>query len=335
MVPFDLMLTLVGFVLIGIGVYVFLSGRKRRIEHDGEPNQFEAFGIRIAVSNPAVLLIMFGVVLVLTPRFVPDKGKDSDLAGTLAQVQESLGLASAETEPRDIEPPADRIAPVEAEVEPASSPRPVVVSEPATTPVAPAPLKTEPAPKPVVAAKPPPAVKPPAPPAAPKVVRAPPPVAAVVKAPQPAPALPALRTAVLTDATASVEGVPVSVYRQKMKQELDGVAEELLAGRVTVSGANPGFRKVLRLERIKEFCRQWEVDAIFYAEVEPAAFEMGIESGNWPDAVFMLAECGQGIVRESRTIGLSPSEGDRFPFHKTLIRAARVFYNQHLGLLQP
>jgi len=179
-------------------------------------------------------------------------------------------------------------------------------------------------------------VKQPAKPAAPaEVAVATTPTPAPVPVPMPAGAKPALRTAVLTDATASVEGVSASVYRQKMKQELDQVAKELLSGEVTISGANPGFRKALRLGRMQDFCRQWQVDAIFYAEVEPAAFEIGVESGNWPDATFVLADCDKDEVRESKPVGLSPSQHDQFPFDLSLIRAARGFYTQHLGLLEP
>lgn len=358
MVPFDLMLTLVGFVLIGIGVYVFLSGRKRRVQHEGESNQFEAFGIRIAVSNPAVLLIMFGVVLVLTPRFMPGEGQSSGMADLVSGVQSGLGLeqeaataastaaAAAQTPVAVIAatPPAVIAGPVE--------PRPAnIPATPVTSPTVPATVtRQQVAPPAVVAAKPTVArspvtakpaavVKQPRPATIPKAAPKPPAVPAQV-AIVPPPALPvpakaALRAAVLTDATGSVEGVSVSVYRQKMKQALEPVTEELFADEISISDANPSFRKALRLKRLQDFCRQWQVDAILYAEVEPAAFEMGIESGNWPDAVFVLADCSNGEMRESLPVGLSPAERDRFPFHTTLVRAARRFYTQHLGMLGP
>ncbi|WP_286261924.1 hypothetical protein [Thalassotalea atypica] len=63
----DILVMLIGIVLIGIGLFLFVSGKK-----EASQNHVEGFGIKLNVSNPSVILIIIGVGLLVLPRFMPD-----------------------------------------------------------------------------------------------------------------------------------------------------------------------------------------------------------------------------------------------------------------------
>lgn len=67
MSPFDLVLMSVGALLTLVGVYLFASGKMR-----DKASRVEAFGIKLDVTNPSLILILAGVGLMLVPRFVPE-----------------------------------------------------------------------------------------------------------------------------------------------------------------------------------------------------------------------------------------------------------------------
>jgi hypothetical protein len=57
----------VGAMLTLVGVYLFASGKMR-----DKASRVEAFGIKLDVTNPSLILILAGVGLMLVPRFVPE-----------------------------------------------------------------------------------------------------------------------------------------------------------------------------------------------------------------------------------------------------------------------
>jgi len=63
----DIVVMLIGIILIAIGLYLFVSGKK-----ESSQNHVEGFGIKLNVSNPSVILIIVGVGLLVLPRFFPD-----------------------------------------------------------------------------------------------------------------------------------------------------------------------------------------------------------------------------------------------------------------------
>jgi hypothetical protein len=65
---FDYVIVAVGVALIIIGLVLFIAG-KRDTQH---ANQVEGFGIKLNVSNPSIILIIFGIGLVLFPRLMPN-----------------------------------------------------------------------------------------------------------------------------------------------------------------------------------------------------------------------------------------------------------------------
>jgi len=95
-VTFDTVLTIIGVLLIGFGLYIFLAGKGHR---EGAPSsKVEGFGIKIDVANPSILLIILGVGLVLVPRFFPDPTPDDDGASgfqQLPQIQAADSLLQA------------------------------------------------------------------------------------------------------------------------------------------------------------------------------------------------------------------------------------------------
>lgn len=86
---FDYLIMTVGGALIVVGLYLYISGKK----DGGSTNNLEGFGIKLNVSNPSILLIMVGVLLLLVPRFFP---KASSPIKTIPTVKNT-------TEPKIIE----------------------------------------------------------------------------------------------------------------------------------------------------------------------------------------------------------------------------------------
>ena len=64
---FDYVIMTVGGALTIIGLILFVLGKK-----EGGSNNVEGFGIKLNVSNPSIILIVFGVGLLLVPRLLPN-----------------------------------------------------------------------------------------------------------------------------------------------------------------------------------------------------------------------------------------------------------------------
>jgi hypothetical protein len=65
---FDYVIASFGAVLIVIGLYLFVAGK---IDSTSSSN-VEGFGIKLNISNPSILLIVIGVLLLLVPRLLPN-----------------------------------------------------------------------------------------------------------------------------------------------------------------------------------------------------------------------------------------------------------------------
>jgi len=66
METFDLVVMVVGGLLIAAGVLLFVTGKVA-----GSNNKIEAFGIKMDVSNPSLILLAAGIGLLLVPRLLP------------------------------------------------------------------------------------------------------------------------------------------------------------------------------------------------------------------------------------------------------------------------
>ncbi|HEX9593536.1 MAG TPA: hypothetical protein VGB12_09385 [bacterium] len=129
METFDLVVMVVGGFLIAAGFLLFVTGKVA-----GSNNKIEAFGIKMDVSNPSLILLAAGIGLLLVPRLLPAN--------------------------RNAEGPAPAVVATVAPAPQAATPAPAVQETPAALPQAVSPP---------VAATPQPAPAPPALPATPSL----------------------------------------------------------------------------------------------------------------------------------------------------------------------
>lgn len=64
---FDVIIMLIGAALIIVGVVIFVYGKVAPSK-----SNVEGFGFKLDISNPSILLIVFGVGLLLVPRLLPE-----------------------------------------------------------------------------------------------------------------------------------------------------------------------------------------------------------------------------------------------------------------------
>ena len=70
---FDIVIMVVGAILLLTGLYLFVSGKR----NEDSQSHVEGFGVKLNISNPSVLLIVFGVGLMLVPRLLPNPVKEN------------------------------------------------------------------------------------------------------------------------------------------------------------------------------------------------------------------------------------------------------------------
>ena len=121
-------LSFAGIGLIVVGLYVFVLG-KRKGEKGDETNKFEAFGIKIDVANPSILLIILGVVLLITPRVFPVDKAQKDLQ----HITEALDFQTEHQEPLPTPVASEDPMAPPAAVEVESLPAAVASPEPAAS----------------------------------------------------------------------------------------------------------------------------------------------------------------------------------------------------------
>ncbi|RLJ17466.1 hypothetical protein DJ031_14175 [bacterium endosymbiont of Escarpia laminata] len=82
--PLDTLLFWAGLGLLIVGLFIFVTGKSASKEEKSQSNRFEAFGIKIDVNNPSLILIILGVVMMLAPRILPQQTADLAPPGTTA-----------------------------------------------------------------------------------------------------------------------------------------------------------------------------------------------------------------------------------------------------------
>ena len=68
MEAFDIVIMVVGAILLLSGLFLFVSGKR----NEDSQSHVEGFGVKLNISNPSVLLIVFGAGLMLVPRLFPN-----------------------------------------------------------------------------------------------------------------------------------------------------------------------------------------------------------------------------------------------------------------------
>ncbi len=318
---FDTILMTAGVVLVITGLVMFI-----RSKTSTQASSVEAFGIKLNVTHPSLILVLAGVGLMLAPRLLPE--------------------------------PADRTAPpVIAETGTTQAPAPRL-SGPAAIPVPPA-AAPPPAPSPVASlAKP----SPPTPaipknpharmasgqaaarPATASPARVPPISMETATAP-PAAAQPARPTLVyaalgLPGNRSFWNGETRTSYTRRMHAVLqqDGDAVLRMNSRSLELGQmefDAWWNESEQRPRSRELCAASPAPrALLSARVETPATVSSIESAYWPELRLRLFVCGnQHLYRQQKT--LSPQNGDAWPFATELHSETERFLRTYRGDLTP
>ncbi len=332
---FDTLLMLAGLVLVATGVVMFI-----RSKTSTQASSVEAFGIKLNVTHPSLILVLAGVGLMLAPRLLPELPGKAD--------KPEPAVVAETTRPRPVAPaitPSPEPAP-----QPARPPAPT----PAASEVTPA-HPTAPAAKPAVT--PPPALPslsvaqttPPAKPEKPLPVspsfpkKSTPQMASThpVAAPtpeKPAAAKPEEATATSPPAAKKTArpplayaalGLPISrsfwsgetraSYTGRMHASLQQAGREVL--RMDVRGLELGqaefdawWNESAQHPRSRELCAAPQAPlALLSARVETPMTISSVESAYWPELKLRLFVCAnQRLYRQQKT--LSPQNDDAWPF---------------------
>jgi len=322
---FDTVLMTAGVVLVVTGLVMFI-----RSKTSTQASSVEAFGIKLNVTHPSLILVLAGVGLMLAPRLLPEPPGKADTQGP------AVVADAPEPQPAT---PVPQMRP-----EPASSPPRATIPTPATseatavpaTPAVKSAVAPAPAPPSLTAVQPVHPVKPqlaapsmPKKPAS-KIAAAHPaaPVAGttpVVTAPSPPSAAKAARP---TLAYAAL-GLPINrsfwsgetraSYTRRMQATLQQAGREVMhmdARELELgqSEFNDWWNESGQHPRSRELCAALPAPiALLSARVETPMVISSVESAYWPELKLRLFVCAtQRIYRQQKT--LSPQNDDAWPF---------------------
>lgn len=323
---FDTVLVMAGVVLVVTGLVMFI-----RSKTSTQASSVEAFGIKLNVTHPSLILVLAGVGLMLAPRLLPEPpGKTDKPEAVVAEAAK---------------PQAPAVP---------ASPAPVAAIQPVPTPAAIAP-PARPAPKPTATL---PAVAPPAATARSTRITKPTtsaPVRSKRLETKPASSHPAARTATTASmatapssaaeaaipppATATKPARPTLVYAalglptsrtfwsgetrasytRRMQASLQQAGREVLRMNTREQGMSPQefdawLNESGQHPRSRELCATSPAPrALLAARVETPSVYSSIESAFWPELKLRLFVCAnQRMYRQQKT--LSPQNGDAWPF---------------------
>ncbi|MGB1262796.1 MAG: hypothetical protein ACPG52_07810 [Cognaticolwellia sp.] len=106
---FDSVVMFVGCVLIVIGLVLFIIGKRE----SANSNHVEGFGIKLNVSNPSIILIVLGVVLLLVPRLLPNPDPRAGEQKTTQQPAKKHGPLNNTEPAKQIKAAQEQVNPVE------------------------------------------------------------------------------------------------------------------------------------------------------------------------------------------------------------------------------
>ncbi|MFP5408211.1 MAG: hypothetical protein ACLGGY_02905 [Gammaproteobacteria bacterium] len=356
----DTVLVLAGLALVATGLVMFIYSKTST-----QASSVEAFGIKLNVTHPSLILVLAGVGLMLAPRLLPGPPGVPDTPAAIAEASrespdvrigpspDTLPGANA-PDPAPATRPASPASTDTPSTAPALSPRPyadlqtpapaTASSRAATTPTAPAaqpriaalPARTlAPEPKPV-AASPPPLPQPAAPQLALARPAAPPAPAAPAEPPPAKPARPALAYAAL--------GLPASrdfwsgetraSYTQRVHASLQQTGRDVMkmeprALALNEQAFDAWWNESGQHPRSRELCGGPNAPrALLSARVEAPYSSSSIDSAYWPELSLRLFDCStQRVYRQKRT--LSPQNGDAWPFSVELNTELERFMRTH------
>jgi hypothetical protein len=318
----DTLLVLAGLVLVVTGLVMFI-----RSKTSTGASSVEAFGIKLNVTHPSLILVLAGVGLMLAPRLLPEPAGKAEPAGITTARPE----AAAPVTPTPSEPPPQPARPSTPVPATTVAPTATPAIKPAAVPPSAAPAAAvTPASRPVAAAKPKPVA-----PGVPK--ESPPKIASARPAPTPAvtaeepvaaspsadakPARPTLAYAAL--------GLPVNrsfwsgetraSYTRRLHASLQQAGREVL--RMDARGLDLGetafdtwWNESSQHPRSRELCAATQAPlALLSARVETPTTISSVESAYWPELKLRLFVCAnQRLYRQQKT--LAPQNDDAWPF---------------------
>lgn len=341
--PLDTLLFWIGLVITFVGLYVFITGRSSSDKEKKGSNRFEAFGIKIDVSNPSLLLVILGVVMMMAPKFIPQTPdlKDSDAIAVVADIMqktedgqpqpmEKKESASPAPAPEDNSPPPrpdvapTENVPVEKKTPPEEPEHTQVITGKSqeqmrrkvktVQPESVASLSRPPAPRP----RPSPSEqKPPEPAAKPLLL---------------------VFARAETSQKAGMRSDTIKSYTKKLGNELARQAAMVFAGDLEVRyEIVKGIDSALRRgggQVYVSLCREHDADLLFLGNLTIPFSMSDIESTYWPDLEMHLVNCSSQVSRKRTVNHLNPKNGDAFIFQQSISRAGENFLLNSRGILR-
>lgn len=344
----DTLLVIAGLVLVVAGLVMFIYSKTST-----QASSVEAFGIKLNVTHPSLILVLAGVGLMLAPRLLPGlPGKEGDkpVPAVVAEAPPASASPGTTAVPIQPPPPGSPSPPAAAPAVPKATPIP---STPAAT-VSPARAPAQSAVTPSSAsARPAPAAKPRA--AAPETAAKTPAPRVAIARPAAAPAATVQPEAAAPPAAArpvrpmlafAALGLPISrsfwggetraSYTQRMNLALQQAGREVL--RMDARGLELGqtefntwWNESRQHPRSRELCDSSPAPhALLSARVESPTTSSSAESAYWPELKMRLYVCAnQRLYRQQKT--LSPQNDDVWPFATELNSEIERFLRTYRG----
>lgn len=320
----DTLLVIAGLVLVVTGLVMFIYSKTST-----QASSVEAFGIKLNVTHPSLILVLAGVGLMLAPRLLPElPGKETAPKPAIAETPrpEPAPPAAAEAVPAAVapatpQPPATRLAPPAASA-PTTATRPTSPTGPVPVPYPNLAARTPPASAAVAetarpAVKPPPAKKPTAAQAA---VPSPATRTAAAK-PPPASTRPTLVYAAL--------GLPISrdfwsgetraSYTARMQDVLQQAGRDVLrmdprSLQLGEKEFNAWWNESNARPKSRELCSASPApDILLSARVETPTTISSVESAYWPELQLRLYVCATQRLHRQKKF-MAPQNDDAWPF---------------------
>jgi hypothetical protein len=319
----------VGLGLLVVGLFVFITGKTVPAEKKEQSNRFEAFGIKVDVTNPSLILIILGVVMMLAPKMLPQSVKDTELPVPVAEIQESAKPQTEEVSPAgqpEITPPQTAVVD-EPQAEPVVTDLPATPAAQTVTPVVEPMQKTQVATVSVLTVKP----------SAQTGIKPQP-----VATPQPVVAsrtIPVLTILVQADSKREAGiNAPAEKYGQQIALELTNLVEQNFAGSNKVKQQSlEDLRNTLQKQEqpFQILCNKTGSNRLLLADLEvPFVLGSGSPSAYWPDIKLHLVDCKTMNKRQRTRRHLTPNVKDSFPFQLAIRSFATDFLDAYGRLLE-
>jgi len=330
---FDTLLVIAGLILVATGLVMFIYSKT-----SSQASSVEAFGIKLNVTHPSLILVLAGVGLMLAPRLLPGlPGKDKPEPPIIAQPGPQPPAASLEAGPERAAAPTPQPAP--------SPPIPVAAAPAAAVPTKLAarprvqPDRAEP---PRMAAATPAVRKPVVAVAADRPAIAPTPAVADAPAARPAaaasPARPTLAYAALglPSHHGFWSGETRASYTRRVQTSLQQAGREVLHMDARGLDLNQTefdawWNESRQHPRSRELCTSGHAPrALLSTRVETPMAISAVESAYWPELKLRLFDCAnQRLYQQQKT--LSPQNDDAWPFANEFNSEVERFLRTYRG----